>query len=166
MNTADPLKPLRRLLIGHGALMIFIAGVIGFGFLFFLIGDIRLWPIPGSIDYQMPGTYDAWRMAHMEAIVNGAILWIGAAVLQHLPFTVVGVRRTVYSMLVIAWTIVIASALDPIFPDSRGLAVSDSLTNNLAFGLFYIGVMGVMILMAVIAYKALLGKHNDDVPGQ
>ena len=166
MKTVDTLKPLRRLLIGHGALMIFVGGVIGFGFLFFLIGDIRLWPIPGRIDYQLPGTYDAWRMAHMEAIVNGAILWIGAAVLQHLPFTTVGVRRTVYTMLVIAWTIVIASALDPLFPDSRGLAVSDSLTNNIAFGLFYIGVVAVMVLMAAIAYKALLGKHDDDASSE
>lgn len=161
MNEYTELKPLRRLLIGHGALLIFIGGVIGFGFLFFLIGEIRLWPIPGSIDYQLPGTYDAWRMAHMEAIVNGAILWIGAAVLQHFPLTAVGIKRAVYGMLIIAWTIVVASALDPIFPESRGLAVSDSLTNNIAFGLFYIGVGGVMILMAVIAYKALFGKDPD-----
>jgi hypothetical protein len=161
MNQALELKSLRRLLIGHGALMIFVGGVIGFGFLFFLMGEISLWPIPGKIDYQLPGTYDAWRMAHMEAIVNGAILWIGAAILQYLPFTLVGVRRIVYGMLVIAWTIVIASGLDPLFPDSRGLAVSDSLTNNIAFGLFYIGVGGVMILMAVIAYKALFAKDAD-----
>lgn len=166
MNPTLELKPLRRLLIGHGALMIFVGGVIGFGFLFFLIGEIRLWPIPGKIDYQMPGTYDAWRMAHMEAIVNGAILWIGAAVLQFFPFTVVGTKRAVYSMLVIAWTIVIASTLDPIFPESRGLAVSDSLTNNIAFGLFYIGVGGVMILMAVIAYKSLLGKDPETSSGE
>jgi hypothetical protein len=161
MTLAVELKPLRRLLIGHGALMILVGGVIGFGFLFFLMGEISLWPIPGRIDYQMPGTYDAWRMAHMEAIVNGAILWIVAAVLQHLPFTVAGSRRAVYGMLVIAWSIVIASSLDPLFPDSRGLAASDSLTNNIAFGLFYIGVVGVMILMAVIAYKALWAKAPE-----
>lgn len=155
MISVEDLKPLRRLMIGHGALLIFVGGVIGFGFLFFLIGEISLWPIPGRIDYQMPGTYDAWRMAHMEAIVNGAIIWIGAAVLPHMPFTMVGLRRVVYGMLVIAWTIVIASAFDPIFPESRGLAVSDSLTNNIAFGLFYIGVGGVMTLMAIIAWKAL-----------
>ena len=43
--------------------------------------------------------------------------------------------------------------------------MSDSLTNNIAFGLFYIGVVAVMVLMAAIAYKALLGKH-DDGPGE
>ncbi len=161
MSLPAELAPLRRRLIGHGALMIFVGGVIGFGFLFFLMGEVSLWPIPGRIDYQMPGTYDAWRMAHMEAIVNGALLWIVAAVLQHLPFTAVGCRRAVSGMLVITWSIVIASAFDPLFPDSRGLAASDSLTNNIAFGLFYIGVVGVMILMAVIAYKALWAKAPE-----
>ena len=56
----------QRLLLGHGALVLLVGFVVGFGFLFFLIGEIRLWPIPGVIEYQLPGTYDAWRMAHME----------------------------------------------------------------------------------------------------
>ncbi|ULQ47955.1 hypothetical protein JN531_006600 [Flagellatimonas centrodinii] len=161
MTPAAALSPMRRLLIGHGALMILVGGVIGFGFLFFLMGEISLWPFPGRVDYQLPGSYDAWRMAHMEAIVNGAILWILAAVLQHLPFGVVGVRRAVHGMLVVAWSIVVASVFDPLFPDSRGLAASDSLTNNIAFGLFYIGVVGVMILMGVIAYKALFTRAPE-----
>ena len=158
MTTADSLNPLRRLLIGHGALLIFCGGVLGFGFLFFLMGEISLWPIPGKIDYQMPGTYDAWRMAHMEAIVNGAIIWIAAGILPLMPFGLVGMRRLVYCMLIVAWTIVIASAFDPLFPESRGLMATSSLTNNIAFGLFYVGVVLVMLIMAVIAYKALIAK--------
>lgn len=147
-------KP-RRLLIGHGALLIFTGGVIGFGFLFFLIGRIELWPIPWTLDYQLPGTYDAWRMAHMEAIVNGALLWITAAVLPLLPFSARGQKRFGACMILIAWTIVIASGLDPLFNDSRGLAFGGPLTNNLAFFLFYIGVPLVMIVMAIVAFKAL-----------
>ena len=160
MMSSDPHKPLRRLLIGHGALLIFCGGVLGFGFLFFLMGEISLWPIPGRIDYQMPGTYDAWRMAHMEAIVNGAIIWIVAGILPLMPFGPTGMRRLVYGMLIVAWTIVIASAFDPVFPDSRGLMATRSLTNNIAFGLFYIGVVLVMVIMAVVAYKALLCKDE------
>lgn len=49
----------QRLLVGNGALVLLIGFAIGFGFLFFLTGEIALWPIPGRIDYQMPGTYDA-----------------------------------------------------------------------------------------------------------
>lgn len=162
MTSSEELKPLRRLLIGHGALLILAGSVIGFAFLFFLMGEISLWPIPGKIDYQMPGTYDAWRMAHMEAIINGALAWIAAAVLPLLPFTAVGARRVVYGLLVVAWTFVLGSLFDPLFADSRGLAASNVLTNNIAFGLFYVGVVLVMVIMAVIAYKALRGDRPRD----
>jgi hypothetical protein len=40
----------QRLLVGHGALVLILAFIVGFGFLFFLLGDIRLWPIPWVID--------------------------------------------------------------------------------------------------------------------
>lgn len=161
MNAQDPLHSLRRLLIGHGALLIFAAGVIGFGFLFFLIGAVKLWPIPGVLEFQMPGSYDDWRMAHMEAVINGALLWLMAAVLPLLPFSAVGQRRATLGMIVVAWTFVIASAMKPLFPASRGLAASGLLSNNIVFGLFYVGVLLVMGIMAMIAYRALRGAANS-----
>lgn len=155
MNNADPLAHSRRLLIGHGALLIFTGGIIGFGFLFFLIGRIELWPIPWSIDYQLPGSYDAWRMAHMEAIVNGALLWVTAAALPLLPFSEKGQARFGSCMILVAWAIVIASSIDPLFADSRGLAFGGPASNYAAFFLFFVGVPLVMIVMAVVAFKAL-----------
>lgn len=162
VENANVLAKPRRLLIGHGALLIFTGGVIGFGFLFFLIGKIELWPIPWTLDYQLPGTYDAWRMAHMEAIVNGALLWITAAALPLLPFSPTGQRRFGTCMIIVAWTIVIASCLDPLFADSRGLEIGGPLSNTIAFFLFYIGVPLAMIVMAVVAYKALWSYPKDD----
>lgn len=160
MTSEDNLKPIRRLLIGHGALLIFTGGVIGFGFLFFLIGEIRLWPIPGKIEYQLPGSVKAWRMSHLEAIINGAILWITAAVLPLMPVALVGARRVAHGLIVVAWTFVLGSLCDAFFVDSRGLAASGVLTNNIAFGLFYVGVLLVMVIMAVIAFKSFLKPSN------
>lgn len=157
MSSHDELKPYRQQLIGHGALMIFCAGVIGFGFLFFLIGSIKLWPIPGELDIKLPGSYDDWRMAHMEAVVNGTIMWIMAAILPLLPFSPTGQRRAAYGMIVVAWTFIIASAMKPLFPNSRGLAASDLASNNIVFGLFYVGVVLVMLIMGLIAYRSLRG---------
>ncbi len=59
----DEIQKSQRLLVGHGALVLLFAFVVGFGFLLFLIGDIRLWPIPGVIDFQMPAptTPGVWR---------------------------------------------------------------------------------------------------------
>jgi hypothetical protein len=153
MSTQPDTKPLQKTLIGHGALLLFSAGLLGFGFLFFLIGKIALWPIPWEIDYQMPGTYDAWRMAHMEGIANGLLLWLSAAIMPLLPFGFKGLRRFAYAIIVIAWTIVIASALDPFFPDSRGLEFGGPITNQFAFFLFYIGVGGAMVVPAIVAYQ-------------
>ena len=161
MSTELDLRPLRRRLVGHGALLILAGGVIGFGFLFFLIGEIRLWPIPGKISYQMPGSLKAWRMSHLEAIINGAILWITAAVLPLMPVSAVGARRVSNGLIVVAWTFVLGSLCDALFVNSRGLVESDVLTNNIAFGLFYVGVVLVMVIMGVIAYRSLLAPDDS-----
>lgn len=155
MNAPLPLQAMQRTLIGHGALLIFLAGVLGFGFLFFLLGDIRLWPLPGHIAYQMPGSLKAWRMAHLEGVINGVILWLSALLLPLLPFSLAALRRIAWGLVVVGWTFTVASAFDALFPDSRGLAFGGPLTNNLAFFMFYVGVLIVMAIMASIAWRTL-----------
>ena len=152
----NELKKAQRLLLGHGALVLLVGFVIGFGFLFFLIGEISLWPIPGVIEYQMPGTYDAWRMAHMEGIANGFMLWILAAILPIIHNSVQKIYRVAVCMVVVAWTIVVASALDPIFPEARGLAFGpgSSLPNAVAFFLFYVGIVTAFVVVAMVAVKS------------
>jgi hypothetical protein len=154
----DEIKKSQRLLVGHGALVLLFAFVVGFGFLFFLIGDIRLWPIPGVIDFQMPGTYDAWRMAHMEGITNGFGLWLMAAVLPLLNFSAKTSRRLAIGMIITAWTIVIASTIDPLFPNARGLELTSesNVMNDIAFLLFVIGIGIVIAIMIKVAHQCLL----------
>lgn len=158
----DEIRSSQRLLVGHGALVLILAFIIGFGFLFFLLGDIRLWPIPWVIDYQMPGTYDAWRMAHMEGITNGFGLWLLAAVLPLLNLSAKISRRIAIGMIITAWTIVVASVFDPLFPNARGLALTGetSLANDVAFLLFAIGIGIVIAIMVKIAHRCL--TSDDD----
>lgn len=150
------LKRSQRLLLGHGALVLLFGFVIGFGFLFFLIGEISLWPIPGRIDYQLPGTYDAWRMAHTEGIANGMLLWILAALLPAMASFVTRLYRLAVAMVVVAWTIVVASAIDPFFPNARGLSFTPTtnFANDVAFFLFYIGIVTAVVVVIVVAVKA------------
>lgn len=154
MTDDASVKRCQRLLIGHGALLIFAGGVIGFGFLFNIVGEISLWPIPGAIHYQMPGDYAAWHMAHLEALLNAAVIWLLAATLPLLPFTSAGLRRISLGMIVVAWTIVGASTIKPFFRDSRGLVPSGLLSNNVVFGLFYVGIALLMVIMPIIAVKS------------
>ena len=153
----DDIRKSQRLLVGHGALVLLFAFVMGFGFLFFLLGDIRLWPIPWVIDVQLPGTYDAWRMAHMEGITNGFGLWLMAAVLPLLDLSARTCRRIAIGMIIVAWTIVIASSFDPLFPNARGLALTSetNLMNNVAFLLFVIGIGIVIAIMVKVAKQCL-----------
>jgi len=153
----DQLAQSQRLLIGHGALVLLVGFIAGFGFLFFLLGRVELWPF-GVIEYPIPGTYDAWRMAHTEGIMNGFGLWILSAILPSLSHYVVNLYRLSIAMVIVAWTIVIASCLDPIFPSARGLAFTETsnLTSNIAFFLFYIGIViafWVVISIAINAFK-------------
>jgi hypothetical protein len=157
----DEIGKSQRLLVGHGALVLLVAFVIGFGFLFFLIGEVRLWPIPGVIDYQLPGTYDAWRMAHMEGITNGFGLWLLAAVLPLLNLSARTSRRIAVGMIITAWTIVIASTFDPLFPNARGLALTSesNLMSDVAFLLFVIGIGIVIAIMIKVAHQCLFAAE-------
>ncbi|MGH8506898.1 MAG: hypothetical protein ACRETM_13220 [Stenotrophobium sp.] len=160
MEQPIPIKDAQRHLIGHGALLIFVGGLFGFGFLFFLLGEIRLWPFPGHIAYQLPGTIKAWRMTHLEGVINGLSLWIFALLLPLLPFAAKSLRRISWGMIVVGWTFTVASSLDALFPASRGLAFGGPLTNNLAFFMFYVGVLLVMGIMACIAYRTLVAESR------
>jgi len=150
------LQKAQRILLGHGALVLLVGFIVGFGFLFFLIGEIRLWPIPGVIKYQLPGTYDAWRMAHMEGIANGLMLWILAAALPALQSFVEKIYRVAVAMVVVAWTIVVASLIDPLFPGARGLAFTpeSNFANDVAFFLFYAGIGLAFVVVTTVAVKA------------
>jgi hypothetical protein len=152
----------QRLLTGHGALVLLAAFVIGFGLLFFLLGEIKVWPIPGVINYQLPGTYDAWRMAHMEGVVNGLGLWILAAVLPVLQLSGKAAYRLAVGMIIVSWTFVIASVLDPVFPNARGLAFThhSNLASDIAFFLFYIGIAIAFAVVITVAIRSF--KNNND----
>lgn len=154
MPSSKELIGTQRMLIASGALLIFFAGVAGFGFLFYLLGEIRLWPFP-TIEYQMPGSVKAWRMTHLEGVLGGVIHWIFALLLPLLPFTIKTIRRMSIAMISVGWMFTIASSMDALFTDSRGLAYGGPLTNNIAFFLFYFGILIVMYILLVIAYRSL-----------
>ena len=46
----------------------------GWLWFFHLLGQMVLWPIPGSVDVQVPRDHRGWRMAHMEGITQGLLL--------------------------------------------------------------------------------------------
>jgi hypothetical protein len=145
----------QKLLIGHGALVMWVGFLVGFAFAFFLIGRVELWPFPGSIEVQLPGTYDAWRMAHMEGVINGALLWLAALIIPLIPIGEIGAKRLAWGFIITAWANAVASLLDPLFPASRGLSFGGETTNSIAYLLFVVGIIAIMTVTAVIAWRCL-----------
>ncbi len=149
------MNDIQKLLVGHGALVMWVGFLVGFGFAFFLLGRIELWPIPGRIEFQITGSYDAWRMAHLEGVQNGLVLWIVAMVMPIVPIGSIGARRLAWAFIITAWANAIASTMDPLFPESRGLTFGGTFTNSFAYLLFVLGIVAVMTATAVIAWRCL-----------
>jgi hypothetical protein len=102
-------------------------------------------------------------MAHREGIANGLMLWILAAILPTVATFFEQVYRLAVAMVVVAWTIVIASCPDPLFPDARGLAFrpESNLANDLAFFLFYGGIVIAFVVVISVAVKCLRGLSES-----
>lgn len=147
-------------LIGNGALVLLAGFVFGFGYLFFLLGKIELWPIPGAIAQQLPGTIKAWRMSHLEGVLNGLFLWLFAAILPAIPVSTADAKRIARAFIAMAWLLPFASILDALFPNSRGLSFHGPFTNYLAFFMFYVGIVWSMWAVVVIAVQCLRRKSS------
>jgi hypothetical protein len=148
------LRSIQRMLLRHGGLVMLFGFAAGFGFVFFLIGSIELWPIPGKISIQLPGSEKAWRMTHMEGVLNGLLLWLLAAVLPAMDLSLRQARRIALALVLTAWTFPIAALFDALFADSRGLKFGGPITNMIPFFLFYIGILALVwaVVSIVIAH--------------
>ena len=157
---------LQRLLIAHGG-MVFLAGlVVGFPFAFFLAGEISLWPIPGKIVIQLPGSERGWRMAHLEGILNGLTLIAVGAVGGRLALSERAARWIAWSLIVTAWGNVFAATLGPMFTTPgaapRGLVFGDGVVNSLMYLLFVAAIVAVMIAMILVVRGALAPPPRRD----
>ena len=67
-----------------------------------------------------------------------------------------------WGAILAAWTIVLASAIDPLFPDARGLEFGKNLPNTLAFFLFYVGILAIIWVVGVVAFKCLVPARDAE----
>lgn len=155
MSSTD-YRTIQTMLVRQGGLVLLLGFAAGFGFVFFLIGSIELWPIPGKIAVQLPGTVKAWRMSHLEGVMNGLMLWLLAAVLPTFALPIGTARRIARMLVVTAWTFPIASLFDAFFQNSRGLRFGGPVTNLIPFFLFYVGI--ILLVWAVIEITIKVGR--------
>ncbi|HXJ36641.1 MAG TPA: hypothetical protein VMS22_21605 [Candidatus Eisenbacteria bacterium] len=112
---------LRALLFLNGFGLIVAAVVSGWAWFFNLLGEIVLWPIPGSIQVQIPGDARAWRMAHMEGITQGLLLMALGLGGQFLRLRARQHTVLFWCAVTTAWLFTLPTMLHPLF-GTRGLA--------------------------------------------
>lgn len=156
------LRPIQRMLIIQGGYVLLLGFAAGFGFVFFLLGSIELWPIPGKIDYQLPGSVKAWRMSHLEGVMNGLMLWLIAAVLPTFALPFLSARRVARALVLTAWAFPIASLFDAFFKNSRGLRFAEPISNLIPFFLFYFGILALIWAVIEILIQVRRQPANKD----
>jgi hypothetical protein len=96
-------KRYQALMIGHGALVLLVGLLMGFGFIFSLIGEISLWPIPGHWAIPMPGDERAWRAAHIGNILNGVMAMAGGLCLPYARLKEGTEKFVAWSFVIAVW---------------------------------------------------------------
>jgi len=148
----------RILLVLNGAGLLSSAVVIGWFYMFMLLGKIVLWPIVPEIDVQIGGEARAWNMAHLEGITNGLML-IGFAAIA--PLLALSARQFVWlfwSSLVTAWMFTLPALANAI-AGTRGLAFGGGpfpggWVNNVIYVSGWPPVIAVHIVMALLVWGA------------
>jgi hypothetical protein len=143
---------MQSMMIAHGALVFLVGMAAGFPLAFVILQKVALWPLP-ALDWVPPGDVRAWRMAHLEGILNGLTLIAVAAVGRRI---VLGARAQVWvawGLIVTAWGNIVASVIGPLF-GVRGLELGDGFANTLMYVLFVVAIVAVMIAMWLVARGA------------
>ena len=144
---------LRSLMVGHGALVFLVGMAAGFPFAFAILGRVVLWPFPGAIDWTGSTDVRAWRMAHLEGILNGLTLIGVAAVGSRLALGERAQAVVAWALIVTAWGNMVASLVGPL-AGGRGLEFGHGIANSAMYVLFVVAVVAVIVAMALVARGA------------
>lgn len=148
----------RILLVLNGAGLLISAVVIGWFYMFMLLGQIVLWPVVPEIDVQVPGEARAWNMAHLEGITNGLMLIGFAAIAPLLALSVRQFQWFFWSALVTAWLFTLPAFANAL-AGTRGLAFGGGpfpggWVNNVIYVSGWPPVIAVHITFALLAWGA------------
>jgi glycerol-3-phosphate acyltransferase PlsY len=152
-------KKLQRTMIGHGALVFLVGLLAGFPFVLLLTADFPLGDVL-SFDVNVPGDVRAWRMAHLEGILNGIVVMLVATFMPLLNMSLKSQKIVGWALIITAWGNVIASIIGPLF-DVRGLFLGGDGANSIAYLLFSVAIIAVITAMVMIARAAFSDKSSD-----
>jgi len=96
------LRAQEQRMIGHGAAVVVVALVAGFGLLFTLLEQIQVWPMP-ALDVQIPGSVRGWQAAHVGGLLNGVMVAVFALCLGRVGLTAGRAKWVALGLIFTAW---------------------------------------------------------------
>jgi hypothetical protein len=146
----------RAILVLNGFLLVALAALAGWAFLFQLLGDVVLWPLVPPTGVEVPGTDAQWRAAHLQALTEGLLMLGLAASGPFLLLTVFWHRVLMWSALITAWMFALPFLVHAAY-GTRGLAFGGGpfkpgLVNDALylFGWPPVVAVHIMLVLAVI----------------
>jgi hypothetical protein len=138
MNTLEPRAA--RSLVGHGLVVVLLGLLIGFPYALVVTGS-------------MPGAERAWRMAHLEGVLNGLLLVAIGAARESLSLSERESRWLAWSLILTAYGNVIASAIGAATGE-RGLSPELPIANLVVYAGFMVAVVAVLFAVVLAALGA------------
>jgi hypothetical protein len=134
--------------------MIYHGGVV------FLLGLLLGLPFGLVLLGTMEGSERAWRMAHLEGLLNGLFVIGVAAVGPALHLSAARAATVAWCMIITAYGNVVASGLAATY-GVRGLSPGGSVVNTTVYVLFMIAVATVVVGMVLVTAAARRRSKND-----
>src|SRR5262245_2518675 len=114
------------------------------GALVILLGLLAGFPYAMVVTGGMEGSERAWRMAHLEGLLNGMLAILAAGVWDSLVLSERQRRWLALSLILAGYGNVSASIVGAFF-GVRGLALALPFTNVIVYVLFVLAIVGVFI---------------------
>ena len=149
----------RTLLVLNGIGLFLTSIIVGWVYIFFLLGAIDLWPIITDVAIDIGGDRRAWNMAHLEGITNGLMLLALAALAPYIRLSALGQKILFWSWLTFTWLFTLPAIANAVF-GTRGLEFGggpfpgDITTNNIIFLFGWPAIAAVHIGMPLAAWGA------------
>jgi hypothetical protein len=150
----------RVLLVANGAGLWITAVLVGWMYMFMLLGEIELFPLIPSIDVEIPGEARAWNMAHLEGITNGLLLMGLAAVAPLLTLSDRQHRLLFWAAVITGWGFTLPAWANAL-AGTRGLAFDGGpFPGGLANSVIYLTGWPPVIAVHLLFGLLLLGAVN------
>ena len=147
----------QKRMIGHGAVIMILGLLSGFGLVMSLIGGFEVWP-GNIVEFTIPGDSGAWARAHSGGLMNGLMIILGAFVIQGLALPEKAAGQ-------VTWMLIGAGYANTMFYYGAILSQTRALTfGDNRFGETSVaGVLGfapalVFVVITIIAF-AIIAKH-------